>query len=148
MQKMIIYLLLIFCVSCTNKPVIEDDPDDVVYTYQSRYYAQALVDNKSRSYHWSNWEDRLVLVQINMDKQTLVVNTDDPLVYRIVKFSDKWTQDDGHGMTLSMRLVDQEENICSARLRIDQNGYSQIYVDYVDSAYCYSELTLLYDNAI
>lgn len=85
---------------------------------------------------WSDWESVEVNVVINLDKDLVVIYSKETQIYKVLE-QGKYTED-SKGKQMSFKVVDQDYDIGTLRLRIDINGNSQIYIDFSDISWVYN----------
>lgn len=116
--------------------------DAQTYKYRTQQLAIASVNQYTGKYTWSNWQKCVLDIYIDLDNEKIYIDSNTPQYYSVLSCGS-WTNDNGGGKQLNMRVVDQDGDVGGCRLRIEANGNSQVYIDWADCAYVYSGLVRL-----
>ena len=81
-------------------------------------------------------------VKIDLDDDIIVVYSEKLQVYRVIGDLGSYTDESG-GKQQKFRIIDQDDDYGTLRLRIETNGNSQIYIDFADIMWVYN-VTRLY----
>ncbi len=118
-------LLVIVCLLCVTGLAHAE-----TYFYKASDCAYKTNEGNGWS-EWSDWEYSGILITMDMEKDIIKTNGDSPQAYFILSSSDAYADDSG-GTQVCFECIDQEEIKCEVRLRIEENGNSQMYIDYAD----------------
>ena len=102
------------------------------YTYQFSY---RVVDNGEWT-DWSDWQDSRMLVSINADNDVISIQSADPQRYQVLELGE--LEEDGEGTSQEFLCVNEDNVRCNIRLRIQNDGIKQLYVDFADAMWVYS----------
>lgn len=106
-----------------------------VQYYRSTAYAQANVYNGR--YVWSDWQSSNMTITINLNTDMITIYSPRTQIYRVVSAGDAYNDSNG-GRQVSFKVIDQDGDRGTIRLRIESNGNSQIYVDFSNVAWVYN----------
>lgn len=106
-----------------------------VQYYRSTAYAQANVYNGR--YVWSDWQSSNMTITINLNTDMIIIYSPRTQIYRVVSAGDAYNDSNG-GRQVSFKVIDQDGDRGTIRLRIESNGNSQIYVDFSNVAWVYN----------
>lgn len=111
--------------------------DAQILSYRTTSYAHANIYNGR--YYWSDWEDSNMLVTINLNKEVITIYSPRTQIYRVFgTYNNGNWYNDGSGRTIKYYVYDQDGDRGEVRLRVENNGNSQIYVDFNNVAWCYN----------
>lgn len=106
--------------------------------YKTSAYAQATV--KNGNYDWGDWEKSNMNICIDLSEDIITVYSPRKQVYRIYgtyNNGEDYTDKNG-GRNVKFYAIDQDDDKCEIRLRIEKNGNSQIYIDFINAAWVYN----------
>lgn len=86
--------------------------------------------------NWSDWEKCVVTVWFNLKKDVITIFSAKTQRYQVLKLEDP--PQDSDGKQVKFYVKDQDGDYGHIRLRIEKNGYSQLYVDYSDVSWVYN----------
>lgn len=86
---------------------------------------------------WSDWDSSNMLLTINMDDDVITVYSEKRQIYRVLEYMGSYT-DESNGKQTKFYVIDQDGDRGYVRLRIEQNGNSQVYVDFGDIMWVYN----------
>ena len=104
---------------------------------QTYYYRTTEFACKQTYGSWSDWEDSNLLVIINFDKDIVKIKSATEQVYRITEYVRNYTDASG-GQQIVFNFIDQDYDRGIMRLRIEQNGNSQIYIEFSNVMWVYN----------
>lgn len=110
-----------------------------IIRYQAQEFAFRYVNQYGSWTEWSDWERSTVIVTINVAEDIIMVNTATPQTYVVVAYDGLQTDASG-GKQAIFRVIDQDYDKGTVRLRIEKNGNSQMYVDFSNVSWVYSGL--------
>lgn len=110
-------------------------PQGNVQWFRSTSFAYKVVNGYTWS-DWSDWEGSDVKIKFDLSNDIITIFSPQIQRYRII---DTLTPDyDSSGNQVKFQAVDSEDVLCHIRLRIEDSGNSQIYVDYSNLMFCYN----------
>lgn len=129
MRKFIFILTLIFAFGFANEASAETN------YYKTTHFAYAKKINNV--WQWSDWEASDMLVKFDLSNDVITIYSPETQVYNVLKFLRSFTDENG-GKQVEFRVVDQDGDYGSVRLRIEKSGSSQIYVEYQNVCLAYT----------
>ena len=132
---------LLALVICLTIPFIETEAQ--TYRYQASQFAYRIRNAYGNWTSWSNWQYSQIVIDITMDKDVIIVYSDPRQVYAVYEYVGA-ENDSGGGRQVYYKVIDQDYDYGTVRLRIEANGNSQMYVDFNDVSWCYSGLKRIY----
>lgn len=112
------------------------------YNYRAKEFAYKYVNDYGKWTSWSDWYESNVKITINYSEDVIVIHTDTPQIYVVYKYNGT-KKDDKGGVQAEFLVIDQDYDKGAVRLRIEDNGNSQIYIDFADVMWVYSGLIKL-----
>lgn len=94
---------------------------------QVQWYRSTSFANKT-AYGWSNWQDSNVQICINLNTDVITIYSPTVQVYKVVRIENPPYDDSGN--QVKFRVVNPNGYYAYVRLRVENNGNSQIYVDF------------------
>lgn len=85
---------------------------------------------------WSEWEESNMKVKFNTDDDVIVIYSKETQIYKVLSLED--SPYDSSGTQVKFRVIDQDSDYGYIRLRVTDNGYSQLYVDFSDISWVYN----------
>lgn len=85
---------------------------------------------------WTDWEDCNVDVKLDISNDLVVIYSAETQVYSILYEIE--APRDSSGEQIAFRAKDQDGDYCTFRLRIQNNGTKQLYVDFADVSWVYN----------
>lgn len=86
--------------------------------------------------NWSEWESSDLKIQVNLEKEVIIIYSPEIQVYNILQQVDSPL--DAEGETIKYLILDQDNDYGYLRLRVQNNGVSQIYIDFSDVTWVYN----------
>jgi len=106
-------------------------------TYKFKTNAFALKQRTNYGWtEWSDWEHSDMLVVINSDRDVINVYSQSTQEYDIVEYLGE--EKDRDGRSVKFLCVNEDGLRCHIRLRIQNDGSEQLYVDFNDVMWVYS----------
>lgn len=99
--------------------------------YKATEFALKVVDTE-----WSDWISVNISIKFDMDKDIIIIYSNETQIYKILELVDP-PYDPG-GVSVKFRVIDQDYDKGSIRLRVQNDGNSQIYVDFADVSWVYN----------
>lgn len=131
MKKILLIFMLLFTMSFTS--TISAD----TYIYKTTGFAYKQLNDYGVWTNWTPWQNSDMVMTIDFDNSIVKIYSPQPQVYIITKYVREYTDSDG-GKQIEMKFVDQDEDYGTMRLRIEQNGNSQIYIDFANIMWVYN----------
>lgn len=105
--------------------------------YKAYQFAFATVENGV--YSWGDWEDSTVKINIDFDREVVTIYSDEKQTYVITDvYNDgEFYKDASGGETMKFDVIDQDNDNGEMRVRFDDDGNMQIYIDFNDCAWVY-----------
>lgn len=85
--------------------------------------------------NWSEWESSDLKIQVNLEKEVIIIYSPEIQVYNILQQVDSPL--DAEGKTIKYLILDQDNDYGYLRLRVQNNGVSQIYIDFSNVTWVY-----------
>ena len=105
--------------------------------YLATSYAYRYVNSYGNWTSWTDWLNCSVNIRFDLDDDVITVYSERTQVYVVIDYNGK--SSDGQGGTyLSYRVIDQDYDYGTIRLRIESNGNSQMYVDFANVMWVYN----------
>lgn len=109
-----------------------------VLKYKATSFAFKMYDyNRERWTDWTDWDDCNILVVVDSDKDLISIYSQQTQEYDIIEYLGEEEDADG-GISANFNCIDQDGNRCNVRVRVQQNGQQQLYVDYNDASWVYN----------
>lgn len=105
--------------------------------YQSSEFAFKIADG-----YWSNWEKTIVFISIDTDRDLIIIHTNQPQRYKIIEYMGEYEDNKG-GYQIKFKVIDQDGDIGIVRIRRQNNGVAQLYIEYSDIMWVYSKLIVI-----
>ena len=126
MKKFIFILLMIFGFVTFSHAQIQ--------YYKTTSFAEAKIYNGK--YYWGDWQSSNLVLTINLNTDVITIYSLKTQIYKVYKTGDVFTDNKG-GRQVTFYVIDQDYDKGTVRLRIESNGNSQIYIDFLNCAWCY-----------
>lgn len=123
MKKFLLMLMLMFTCSFVNSQNVA-------------WFRTTELAIKVKGYDWSDWTRAEMNVKFDIDNDIIVIYSDKTQIYKITGFNQ--TPYDTRGKQVAYSVIDQDYDRGQIRLRIENNGNSQIYVDFSDISWVYN----------
>ena len=85
---------------------------------------------------WSDWEDSNMKVKFDLNKDQIVIFSPNVQIYNVLRIEEP--PYDPSGQQVKYRVIDQDDDFGYIRLRIENSGNSQIYIDFADVKWVYN----------
>lgn len=103
---------------------------------QTHWFKATEFAYKVDGYDWSDWERVSIKIKIDLDDDCIVIYSKETQVYVVTEILDPPYDPDGE--QVKFEVVDQDFDTGYLRLRIHDDGYSQLYVDFADISWVYN----------
>lgn len=120
------FILSLFCLSMAAQNVMWFRTTEFAYR----------VKNYGEWSDWSDWEKSSMKVKIDQSKDVIVIYSNETQIYKVIEVLDP--PYDPKGEQVAFRVIDQDYDVGRVRLRVENNGNCQIYVDFNDLSWVYN----------
>ena len=128
MKKIIALLLLLIAALPSVAEVIK---------YKATSFALNIYDYDAQSWtDWSDWQGCNILVVVDAGKDLITVYSQETQEYDIVEYLGE--EEDNNGALIKFNCVDKDGGKCNIRVRVQNDGQQQLYVDYNDASWVYN----------
>ena len=86
---------------------------------------------------WSPWQTCNIDVKFDYDADLIVIYSRTTQVYKVYSYDGEKTDYDG-GEQIQFGVIDQDNDVGKVRLRVERNGNSQIYIDFLNVSWVYN----------
>ena len=131
MRKYFFILLAVMLFGVSNSAEAQ------TYSYRAFQFSIKYLNDNGTWTNWSAWQDVNIKVKIDFDEDIIIIYSKRPQVYQVISEGESYTDSSG-GQQVKFKVVDQDEDYGTVRLRIEKNGNSQLYVDFSDVMWVYN----------
>lgn len=85
---------------------------------------------------WSDWQSCVVNIKFDLSNDVIWIFSSKTQKYIVTETLDP--PYDATGRQVMFKAIDQDGDICHIRLRIENNGNSQLYVDFSNVSWVYN----------
>lgn len=103
---------------------------------QTYWYKATSFAIKFEGYDWSDWERVNVKIEFDLDDDFITIYSKETQVYKVREILEPPYDSDGE--QVKFEVIDQDFDTGHLRLRIQDNGQSQLYVDFSDVSWVYN----------
>lgn len=128
MKRILLFLIMLFSLNLARAEEY----------YRAQYFAYRCYENGSWT-NWSEWQPSKVLISIDYYKEVIEIYTELEQKYIILATEDQYTDAKG-GSQIELSVVDQDKDIGIIRVRVQENGVTQLYVEFNNIMWVYSGL--------
>ena len=107
-----------------------------IQVYRATSFAYKATDYYGNWSNWSDWERSTVKIEFNLPNDVIVIHS--PVVQAFGIYDTFTPPYDSGGQQVGFVAMDAEGVRCHIRLRIENNGNSQIYIEYSNLIYVYN----------
>ena len=130
MKKLLLILAFIFSFLTINAQV---------YRYKANSFAIKYINEYGYWTDWSAWQSCDVTFTIDFDNDVIRIYSKSPQVYVVTKYVGNYSDYLG-GKQTEFKVIDQDYDPGTIRIRIEPNGSSQLYVDFADISWVYGNV--------
>lgn len=105
--------------------------------YKATSYAYRYTNDYGRWTEWTDWMSCNISISFDMDDDVITIYGNKTQIYVITDTKGSGTDPSG-GQYVSFRVIDQDYDYGTVRLRVETNGNSQIYVDFANVMWVYN----------
>lgn len=142
MRKILVMLLMFLTLSVTaqaTKYVLETLKTEIV-EQNEQWYQTTEFAYKLEGQDWSRWYDSKITIKFIMNQDKIIIYSDDPQIYRVIATMDP--PYDPSGQQVKFKVIDQDGDYGYLRLRVENSGNSQIYIDFSDISWVYNVIRM------
>lgn len=103
---------------------------------QTQWYKATEFAYKVVGYNWSDWEKVSINIEFDLRNDVIIIYSNGTQIYKIVQ--QVQSPYDPSGTQVKFQVIDQDYDRGYLRLRMENNGNSQIYVDFSDISWVYN----------
>lgn len=129
MKKYLLMFVLLFTITSTVSA-------QNVLWYKTSAVAIRYINEYGNWTDWSDWESCVVDVKLDMSNDKIVIYSKETQIYRVINQTD--TPYDDSGSQVAFKVIDQDYDIGRVRLRVEDSGNCQIYIDFNDISWVYN----------
>ena len=129
MKKILILFLL--CISFFSNAHAETQ------WYKATSYAYKTMNNYGYWTNWTNWINCNISIKFDMSDDVIVIYSNRTQIYAIYNYRGQ-AYDSNGGIQAYFDVIDQDYDKGTIRLRIEQNGNSQIYCEFANVMWVYN----------
>lgn len=85
---------------------------------------------------WSDWESVDINIKFDLSNDLIIIYSQEIQIYKVLE--QVKSPYDSNGTQVKFKVLDQDYDKGFLRLRVENNGNSQIYVDYADISWVYN----------
>lgn len=85
---------------------------------------------------WSDWESVDIDIKFDLSNDLIIIYSQEIQIYKVL--DQVKSPYDSNGTQVKFKVLDQDYDKGFLRLRVENNGNSQIYVDYADISWVYN----------
>lgn len=85
---------------------------------------------------WSDWESVDIDIKFDLSNDLIIIYSQETQIYKVL--DQVKSPYDSNGTQVKFKVLDQDYDKGFLRLRVENNGNSQIYVDYADISWVYN----------
>ena len=86
--------------------------------------------------NWSNWQECYVDIKFDFSNDVIYIYSDKTQIYKVLYQEE--SPYDNSGQQVKFRVLDQDGDYGHIRLRVENNGNSQIYIDFNNISWVYN----------
>jgi len=133
MKKVLgIIVMLLFIPFCNITKV-----EAQTYVYNTTDFASKEINEDGEWGDWSDWEESDMIITMDLNKNVVKVHSPTPQTYHITEFVGKYTDEYG-GEQEEYKFYDQDYDKGTMRLRVEENGNSQLYIEFANIMWVYN----------
>lgn len=127
MKRILIIIMFgLFCVRATQAQT---------QWFKATEFAVRVVNNGYWT-KWSDWESVDINIKFDLSNDLIIIYSQETQIYKVLE--QVKSPYDSNGTQVKFRVLDQDYDKGFLRLRVENNGNSQIYVDYADISWVYN----------
>ena len=107
------------------------------YWYKASSYAYRYTDSRGYWAEWTDWMRCNVNISFDLEDDIITIYSNKTQIYAVIDYNGKSSDGQG-GEYVSYKVIDQDYDFGTIRLRIESNGNSQLYVDFANVMWVYN----------
>lgn len=111
-----------------------------VQWYRTTAYSHRYQTSSGYWTGWSDWEDSNMKMKIDLGNDIVVIYSPRVQTYKVIETMDP--PYDSSGKQIKFKVIDQDGDIGFIRLRIQNTGRSQFYVDFSNVSWVYNVIRI------
>lgn len=127
MKRFVLLSLLVFSFVFASAQTYKFNAYELSYRY---------VDDYGYWTDWSDWEDTSILVVISLDREVVSIYSQETQEYDIYNYEGE--SNDSNGETMTFNCVNEDGLRCDMRIRVQNDGIKQLYIDFSDMSWVYN----------
>ena len=134
MKRILLILTVIFSflgLSAQSNSILWFKTTEFAWKFQNEYGVWS---------DWSDWEKSNMKVKIDLNRDQVIVYSPDIQIYNVLEQVE--APYDPKGQQIKFRIIDQEEDYGYLRLRVENSGNCQIYIDFADLRWVYNVIRI------
>lgn len=127
MKRILIIIMFgLFCIGATQAQT---------QWFKATELAIKVVNNGNWT-KWSDWESVDINIKFDLSNDLIIIYSQEIQIYKVLE--QVKSPYDSNGTQVKFKVLDQDYDKGFLRLRVENNGNSQIYVDYADISWVYN----------
>lgn len=108
----------------------------IAQAQQIQWYKATEFAYKIGNNNWSDWEKVSINIKFDLSNDLVYIYSNKTQIYKVVRqLSSPY---DNSGTQIRYQVIDQDGDTGHLRLRIENSGNSQIYIDFADISWVYN----------
>lgn len=107
-----------------------------VMWYKTSSVAVRYVNEYGNWTNWTDWQSCIVDVKLDVANDKIIIYSNETQIYKVLEQDS--VPYDNSGTQVAFKVIDQDYDIGRVRLRVENNGNCQIYVDFNDISWVYN----------
>lgn len=103
--------------------------------FRATEFAVRVVNNGYWT-NWSNWESVNISIKFDLSNDLIVIYSQETQIYKVL--GEVEAPYDSNGVQVKFKVIDQDYDKGFLRLRVANDGNSQIYIDFADISWVYN----------
>ena len=108
--------------------------------FRTTEFAMKYVDDDGYWTDWSDWEKSNMKIKFDLEKEQIIIYSPNRQTYYLLEELDPPT--DSKGKQIKFSFIDQDDDYGSFRIRKQNNGTVQFYVDFKNISWVYNVVQL------
>lgn len=104
--------------------------------FKATSFSYRYINDYGNWTNWSAWEKCDVKVKFELDEDWIIIYSNKTQVYKVLELMDP--PYDANGTSIKFRTIDGDGDYGTIRLRIENNGNSQLYCDFQNVMWVYN----------
>lgn len=130
MKKFLMFMVCLFCLSTLSRA-------QEVNWYKATSFSYRCVNDNDEWTNWSDWEECNLRIQFLYVKDVIIIYTTRTQSYKVIDIIAPPT-DSNNKATAKYKVRNNDGDYGYIRLKVDDNGNSQVHVDMTDKSWVYN----------